>query len=161
VSPKKSSAADGIHVVAQNRAATHHYHILERYEAGLALAGTEVKTLRQGKATIREAYGEVRGREIWLANCHIPEYMAGGPYNHAPLRSRKLLLHRREIDKILGQVHQKGLTLIPLRIYFRDGLAKCEVALARGKKLHDRRQSERDREAKQEAKEAMRRYRRR
>lgn len=125
------------------------------------LVGTEVKSLREGKGSLREAYAEMKGGEMWLMNCHIPEYRAGGPWNHDPLRPRKLLLNRREIDKFGGRVQAKGLTLVPLKIYFRDGRAKCELALAQGKKYHDRRQAERDREAKREANEAMYRYRRR
>ena len=156
---KKSPPA--VKVVAQNRAASYNYHLLERYEAGLVLVGTEVKTLREGKATLREAYAESRGAEMWLMNCHIPEYQPGGPRNHDPLRPRKLLLNRREIDKLSGQIQQKGLTVVPLRLYFRDGRAKCELALARGKKLYDRRQAEREKEARREAKDAMYRYRRR
>jgi SsrA-binding protein len=142
VKPKKP-APGGVKLVAQNRAASYNYHLLEHYEAGLVLRGTEVKTLREGKATLRDAYAEVRGGEFWLVNCHIPEYLPGGPYNHDPLRPRKLLLNRREMNKLGGQITQKGLTLIPLRLYFRDGRAKCELALARGKKLYDRRQAER------------------
>jgi SsrA-binding protein len=160
-STSKKSAASGIKLVAQNRAAPYHYHLLEHFEAGLVLLGTEVKTLREGKAALRDAYAEARAGELWLVNCHIPEYLPGGPFNHSPLRPRKLLLSRREIEKLLGQITQKGLTLIPLRLYFREGLAKCELALAKGKKLHDRRQAERDREAKREADEAMYRFRRR
>jgi SsrA-binding protein len=156
---KKSAPA--VKVVAQNRAASYNYHLLEHYEAGLVLAGTEVKTLREGKAALRDAYAESRGGEMWLMNCHIPEYQPGGPRNHDPLRPRKLLLNRREINKLSGQIQQKGLTVIPLRLYFRDGRAKCELALARGKKLYDRRQAEREKEARREAKDAMYRYRRR
>ncbi len=158
--PKKPAPA-AVKVVAQNRAASYHYHLLDHYEAGLVLQGTEVKTLREGKATLREAYAELRGGELWLVNCHIPEYQPGGPFNHDPLRPRKLLLNRHEINKLGGQITQKGLTLVPLRLYFRDGRAKCELALARGKKVYDRRQAEREREAKREADDAMYRYRRR
>jgi SsrA-binding protein len=157
----RKRAAQAERVVAQNRAASYHYHLLEKFEAGLVLTGTEVKSLRDGKATLRDAYGEVRGGELWLQNCHIPPYPAGGPFNHEPLRRRKLLLHRQEIDKLRDRVEQKGMTLIPLRLYFRDGVAKCEIALARGKKIYDRRRSEREREAEREAKEAIYRYRRR
>jgi SsrA-binding protein len=142
-------------VAAQNRAASYDYHLLENFEAGLVLLGTEVKSLRSGKVSLREAYAVVRGREAWLINCHIPEYQPGGSANHAPLRPRKLLLHSREIDKLAGKTQEKGLTLVPLRIYFKDGMAKCEVALARGKKYHDRRESERTKEAKREAKDAI------
>jgi SsrA-binding protein len=148
-------------VVAQNRAASYHYHLLEKFEAGMALTGTETKSLREGKANLRDAYAEVRGGEVWLQNCHIPPYLAGGPWNHVPLRPRKLLLRRREIDKLMGRTQQKGMTLVPLRIYFRNGLAKCEFALGRGKKYQDRRQAEREREAKREASEAIYSYRRR
>lgn len=142
-------------VAAQNRAASYDYHLLESFEAGMVLLGTEVKSLRSGKVSLREAYAVVRGREVWLINCHIPEYQPGGPFNHVPLRPRKLLLHSREINKLAGKTQEKGLTLVPLRIYFKDGMAKCEVALARGKKYHDRRESERTKEAKREAKDAL------
>jgi SsrA-binding protein len=156
---KKDSA--GIRISAQNRSAPYNYHILDKFEAGIVLVGTEVKTLREGKASLREAYAEFRAGEIWLQNCHIPEYRPGGPWNHDPLRPRKLLLHRREMDKLAGKVQQKGLTLVPLKLYFRGSRAKCELALAQGKKFHDRRQAERDQEAKREAREAIARYRRR
>ena len=125
------------------------------------LLGTEVKSIRDGKASLRESYAEVRKGEVWLMNLHVPEYLPGGQFNHTPLRSRKLLLHRQEIHKLLGKTQQKGLTLVPLRIYFKNGKAKCEIALARGKIDWDRRQSERDKEARQEAKEAIYRSRRR
>jgi SsrA-binding protein len=141
--------------VAQNRAAGYHYHLLERFEAGLALRGTEVKALREGKANIREAYADVRRGELWLENCHIAEYPAGGPWNHAPLGARKLLMHKEEIRKLAGKLEPKGTTLIPTRIYFRGGLAKCELALARGKKDWDRRHDIKLREAAREAKEAI------
>lgn len=157
----KKNAKAGEQIVAQNRAAGHHYELLERFEAGIVLAGTEVKSLREGKASLREAYALVKGSEIWLVNLHVPEYLPGGQFNHAPLRTRKLLLHRQEIDKLLGKTQQKGLTLVPLRIYFRNGKAKCEIAVARGKKVWDRRQTEREKEAKREAAEAIYRSRRR
>jgi len=127
----------------------------------MVLTGTEVKSLRSGKANLREAYAEVRGTSVWLVNCHIPQYLAGGPFNHEPLSRRRLLLHKQEIEKLMGKTQQKGLTLIPLRIYFRDGIAKCELALARGKKDWDRRQSERDKETRREVDQAMYKYRRR
>ncbi|HXZ13385.1 MAG TPA: SsrA-binding protein SmpB [Candidatus Sulfotelmatobacter sp.] len=157
----KKSAAEGVKIVAQNRAASYNYHLLDKLEAGLVLVGTEVKSLREGKGTLREAYAEIRAGEAWLLNCHIPEYQPGGPRNHDPLRKRKLLLNRREIDKLLVQTQQKGMTLVPLKIYFRDARAKCELAIARGKKFHDRREAERQREAKREASEAIYRHRRR
>ena len=160
---KKTSKkeASGERLVAQNRAASYNYHLLEKMEAGMALTGTEVKSLRAGKANLREAYAEVRGSSVWLVNCHIPQYLPGGPFNHEPLSRRRLLLHKQEIEKLTGKTREKGLTLIPLKIYFRDGIAKCEIALARGKKDWDRRQSERDKEARREVDDAMYKYRRR
>jgi SsrA-binding protein len=148
-------------IVAQNRAASYNYDLLDKFEAGLVLVGTEVKSLRDGKGSLREAYAEIRAGEPWLINCHIPEYQPGGPRNHDPLRKRKLLLNRREIDKLEVATQQKGMTIVPLKIYFRDGMAKCELAVARGKKFHDRREAERRKEAKREADEAMYRFRRR
>ncbi|MFY9530492.1 MAG: SsrA-binding protein SmpB [Candidatus Acidiferrales bacterium] len=161
MNPSSKKAQPPVKIVAQNRSASYNYTLLDKVEAGLVLVGTEVKTLREGKASLRDAYGEFRGGELWLVNCHIPEYLPGGFRNHNPLRPRKLLLNRREINKFGGQVQQKGMTLVPLKLYFRDGIAKCELALARGKKYHDRRQAEREREAKREASEAMYRSRRR
>jgi len=160
-SPKHKKDADGLQVVAQNRAASYNYHLLEKLEAGMSLAGTEVKALREGKANLREAFAEVKGTSVWLVNCHIPQYLPGGPFNHEPLSRRRLLLHRKEIERLVGKTGQKGLTLIPLRIYFRNGIAKCELALARGKKDWDRRQSEREKESRREVDDAMYKYRRR
>lgn len=160
-SRSKKEGREGVKIVAQNRAASYNYHLLDKLEAGLVLVGTEVKTLREGKATLREAYADIRGGEAWLVNCHIPEYQPGGPRNHDPLRARKLLLNRREIDRLVIQTQQKGMTVVPLKIYFRDGIAKCELALAKGKKFHDRREAERQKEAKREASDAMYRFRRR
>ena len=147
--------------VAQNRAASYHYHLLEKYEAGMVLVGTEVKSVREGKATLRDAFAMIRGGEVWLINCHIPQYLPGGSFNHQPLRPRKLLLNHHEIAKLSGKTQQKGLTLVPLRLYFSNGRVKCELALARGKKQYDRRQAEREKEAKREATEAIYRYHRR
>ena len=148
-------------VVAQNRAASYNYHLLEKLEAGLVLHGTEVKALREGKANIRDAFVDFKSDGAWLVNAHIAQYMPGGPWNHEPLGSRKLLLHKNEIYKLAGRAQSKGLTVIPLRIYFRDGIAKCEIALAQGKKVWDRRQDERTKEARREAEQAMYRNRRR
>ena len=159
--PEKKPDKPAVQVVAQNRAASHNYHILEKLEAGMVLHGTEVKALREGKANIRDAYAEVRPTGVWLMNCHISQYLPGGPFNHEPLGARKLLLHKAEIQKLLGKTERKGMTLIPLRIYFRDGIAKCEIALAQGKKTWDRRQDERNKEARREAETAMYRNRRR
>ena len=133
-------------VVADNRRARFNYEIGETFEAGLALTGTEVKSLRGGKATIAEAYADSRGGEIWLVNANIPEYVQAGRLNHAPKRARKLLLHRRQINKLIGAVEREGMTLVPLKLYFNDkGRAKIELALARGKKLHDKRETEKKR----------------
>jgi SsrA-binding protein len=148
-------------VVAQNRAASYNYHLLERYEAGMVLHGTEVKALREGKANIRDAFVDFKPNGPWLVNAHIAQYLPGGPWNHEPLGSRKLLLHKNEIHKLAGRTQAKGLTVIPLRIFFRDGIAKCEIALAQGKKVWDRRQDERTKEARKEAEQAMYRNRRR
>jgi len=160
-SEKQKNQWEGVKIVAQNRAASYNYTLLDKLEAGLSLVGTEVKSLREGKGTLRDAYAEIRAGEGWLVNCHIPEYLPGGVRNHDPLRKRKLLLNRRELDKLLVQTQQKGLTIVPTKIYFRDGIAKCEIAVAKGKKFHDRRESERRKEAKREADEAMYRFRRR
>ena len=148
-------------IVAQNRAASYNYHILEKMEAGLVLHGTEVKALREGKANIRDAYVDFKPSGPFLVNAHIAQYMPGGPWNHEPLGERKLLLHKREIHKFSGRIESKGLTVIPLRIYFRNGLAKVEIALAQGKKSWDRRQDERDKDARREADQALYRNRRR
>jgi SsrA-binding protein len=148
-------------IVAQNRAASYDYHLLEKFEAGLVLHGTEVKALREGKANIRDAFVDFKPNGAWLVNAHIAQYLPGGPWNHEPLGSRKLLLHKNELYKLAGRAQSKGLTVIPLRIYFRNGIAKCEIALAQGKKLWDRRQDERTKEARREAEHAMYRNRRR
>jgi SsrA-binding protein len=133
-------------VVAHNRKARFNYQIGETFEAGIALTGTEVKSLRVGKATIAESYADARGGEIWLVNANISEYLQGGRFNHAPKRRRKLLLHRRQINKLTGAVEREGMTLVPLKLYFNEkGRAKVELALARGKKLYDKRETEKKR----------------
>lgn len=147
----KRASEDGTKSVAVNRQASHNYFLLERFEAGMVLRGTEVKALRQGKANLRDAYGVIKAGEAWLINCHVSTYQPGSHANHPPLRPRKLLLHKNEIRKLVGKTAEKGLTLVPLRIYFKKGLAKCELALARGKKLHDKREAARRRIADQEA----------
>jgi SsrA-binding protein len=146
-----------IKILADNRQAGHHYFLLERYEAGLVLAGTEVKAARAGKVHLKEAFAVVRDKEAWLVNAHISEYSHGNIQNHVPVHDRKLLLHRSEIDKLLGKTREKGLALIPTKLYLKDGRIKCEIAVARGKKLHDKREAERAREAQEEARAAMRR----
>jgi SsrA-binding protein len=133
-------------VVADNRKARFHYFIDETFEAGVALTGTEVKSLRNGKATIGESYADARDGEIWLINSNIPEYQQAHRFNHAPKRPRKLLMHKRQINKLVGAVEREGRTLVPLKLYFNDkGRAKIELALARGKKLFDKRDTEKKR----------------
>ena len=133
------ASAKGEKLIADNRRARHDYHLLDRYEAGLVLTGTEVKSLRDGKATLQQAYADVREGEAWLVGLHIAEYGQGNRSNHDPDRARKLLLHRREIDQLYGRVRERGFTVVPTRLYFRDGRVKVELALARGKELHDKR----------------------
>ena len=142
--------------VATNRKAYHDYFIEEKFEAGIMLQGTEVKSLREGRVNLQDSYASVKGDEVFLHHCHISPYSHGNIMNHEPLRTRKLLLHRKEIDKLLGKTKQQGLTLIPLRIYFsKRGLAKVELGLAKGKKQHDRRESIKTREASREVERAM------
>jgi SsrA-binding protein len=141
-------AADS--VIATNRRAWHEYEILETYEAGLVLHGTEVKSLREGQVNFKDSYASVDGNEAWLRGCHIAPYHHGNYANHEPERPRKLLLHGREIKRLVGKVAERGLTLVPLRLYFKKGRAKLELGLARGKRLHDKRQSLRDRDARRE-----------
>jgi SsrA-binding protein len=153
----ESADRDARKSVARNRSARHDYHILERFEAGLVLTGTEVKSLREGKANIADGYGMIRQGELYLQNAHIAPYGSGGYVNHDPLRARKLLLHRREIRRLIGAVERQGLTLIPLELYFTRGRAKVTVALAKGKKLHDKRDDARRREAEREMERSFRR----
>jgi SsrA-binding protein len=136
--------------VARNKRARFDYHLLETFEAGIVLGGTEVKSLRSGKASIADAYGIVRDGEVFLLNAHIQPYESRGYTNHEPTRSRKLLLHRREIRRLIGAVERQGLTLIPLELYFKKGVAKVAIALAKGKKLHDKRDTEKQRDAERE-----------
>jgi SsrA-binding protein len=126
--------------VARNPRASHDYHFLETWESGIVLTGTEVKSLRNGKASIKEAYAHIRNGELWLEGMHITPYEQGNRWNPEPVRSRKLLMHRREIERLIGGVEQKGLTLVPLELYFSRGRAKVALALAKGKKTHDRRE---------------------
>jgi SsrA-binding protein len=141
--------------IAKNRRASHDYQLLETWEAGVALTGTEVKSLRNGKANLSDAYGIVRDGEVYLLNLHIPPYERGGYVNHEPTRTRKLLLHRREIRKMIGAVERQGLTLVPLELYFKDGRAKVAIALGKGKKLHDKRDDERRRDDERDMARAM------
>ena len=142
--------------VATNRQASHRYHLLERWECGLVLQGTEVKALRDGKAQIKDGYASVRDGEVWLHNVHIPPYGPASRENHEPERPRKLLMHKREIDRLIGKTREKGLTLVPTRIYFSDGRAKVEIALARGKDVGDKRQAIKEREMKRELERSFR-----
>lgn len=136
--------------IVSNRKARFEYHVLETYEAGIVLTGTEVKSLRAGKANLQDAFARFDGSELWLHNLHISPYDPGNRFNHDPLRPRKLLLHRRELRKLIGQVEQKGLTLVPLDLHFSRGIAKVRLALVRGKKLHDKREDVRKRDAERE-----------
>jgi SsrA-binding protein len=142
--------------IAKNRQGRHDYTILETWEAGIVLTGTEVKALREGKANISDAYGIVKNGEIFLLNLHISPYERGGYTNHEPTRTRKLLLHRKEIRRLIGSVEREGLTLVPLELYFKKGVAKVALALGKGKKLHDKRETERQRDADREMARAVR-----
>ena len=148
---------DSRKILSDNRQAGHNYFLLERFEAGIVLTGTEVKAARDGKIQLKDAYASVVGNEAWLLNAHISEYSHGNRQNHPPLRNRKLLLHRREIDKLQVETREKGLALIPTRVYLKKGRIKCEIAVAKGKKLHDKRETERARTAEAEARAEMRR----
>lgn len=139
-----------VKVVVENRKARHEYHIDDTLEAGLVLQGTEVKSLRGGKANLQDAYGEIKDGEAWVINFHISPYEQGNRFNHEPKRPKKLLLQRREINRLYGLTQQKGYTLIPLRVYFKNGLAKIVIGVARGKKLHDKRQDIAERDAKRD-----------
>jgi SsrA-binding protein len=143
-------------ILSDNRQAGHNYFLLERFEAGIALTGTEVKSIKAGKMQLKESYATIEKNEAWLMNAHISEYSHGNRANHAPVRSRKLLLHRGEIDKLLMKTREKGLSLIATKVYLKGGKIKCELALARGKKLHDKRETERAKTAENEARDAIR-----
>jgi SsrA-binding protein len=147
--------AGGTKLIAENRRARHDYHLVERYEAGIALTGTEVKSLRAGHASLQRAFGDVRGGEVWLVGAHIPEYAQGNLANHDPDRDRKLLLHRREISSLIGKVRERGFTLVPTRLYWKDGRAKVEIALARGKEARDKRRDIAERDAKRQIERAL------
>lgn len=145
----------GRKLIVSNRKARHDYHIDETFEAGLVLSGTEVKSLRAGRASLADAFAQVADHEVWLYNMHIPPYTQGTWTNHEPRRTRKLLMHRKEIDRLASTSAEKGLTIVPLALYFTDGRAKVEIALARGKKLYDKRQAIAKREADRDAARAM------
>jgi SsrA-binding protein len=144
-------------ILSDNRQAGHNYFLMDRFEAGLVLTGTEVKAAKDGRVQLKDAYATVLEGEAWLINAHISQYSHGNRENHLPVHNRKLLLHRREIDKLLTITREKGLALIPIKIYLKHGRIKCELALAKGKKLHDKRETERTRTAEAEARAEMRR----
>lgn len=148
-------APTGEKLIADNRRARHEYHLLDRYEAGLALTGTEVKSLREGRATLTQAYADIRDGEAWLHGMSIAIYDKGGYANHEPERPRKLLLHRREIDSLYGTIREKGLTLVPTRLYFKNGRVKVEIAVAKGKENRDKRRDLADRDAKRQIERAL------
>lgn len=156
---RAAEPAEGKTSIARNPRATHDYHVMETWEAGIVLTGTEVKSLRHGKASIKEAYARLRNGEVYLEGMNITPYEQGNRHNHDPVRSRKLLLHRREIERLIGAVEQKGLTLVPLELYFRNGKAKIVIALGRGKKQHDRREDIKRRIADREVARAIKRRR--
>jgi SsrA-binding protein len=147
--------ATGTKLIAENRRARHDYELLDRYEAGLVLTGTEVKSLREGRVTLGQAYADVRGTEAWLIGAEIAEYTQGNSANHEPNRDRKLLLKRHEIDTLLGKVREKGLTLVPTRLYFKDGRVKLELAVARGKERIDKRRDLAAKDAKRQIERAL------
>ena len=144
-----------IKIITENRKARHDYSIIETFEAGIVLRGTEVKSLREGKANLKDSFAMVEDEEVFLHNCHISPYTHGNIYNHNPLRIRKLLLHKSEINKLIGKTVEKGLTLIPLKLYFKNGIAKVELALAKGKKLHDKREDIKKKTAMREIEKAF------
>jgi SsrA-binding protein len=144
-------------ILSDNRQAGHNYFLMDRFEAGMVLTGTEVKAAKDGTIQLKDAYVNVLANEAWLLNAHISQYSHGNRENHAPVRNRKLLLHRREIDKLFAIVREKGLSLIPTKIYLKKGRIKCEFAVAKGKKLHDKRATERAKTAEAEARAEMRR----
>ncbi len=153
--PRRDPTAAGERDAAQNRAASHNYFFLEKFETGIMLRGTEVKSIRAGRANLKDAYGLVKDGELWLINAHIGPYEHGNIFNHEPLRTRKLLVHKNEVLKLASKTQVKGNTLIPVRLYFKNGKVKVEMALAKGKQLWDKRETEKRKTADREAKEAI------
>lgn len=147
---------DGFHVVAKNKRASFDYELLEKYEAGLVLQGTEIKSIRAHQVSLQRAYVQVRGDELWLVDANIAPYVHGNRENHEPKRARKLLLHRREINKIMSELHEKSLTAVPTRMYLKDGIAKLEFAIARGKRKYDKRQDIAKRDSDRQVERALR-----
>jgi SsrA-binding protein len=153
--PRRDPTAAGQRDASVNRIAAHNYFLLEKFETGVVLTGTEVKSVRAGRANLKDAYGLIKDGELWLLNCHIGPYEHGNIFNHAPLRTRKLLVHAEELRRLIGKTQQKGLTLIPTRMYFKKGKVKVELALAKGKQLWDKRETERRKTAAKEARDAI------
>ena len=153
--PKRDPIASGERDASVNRAASHNYFLTDKFEAGILLTGTEVKSIRAGLANLKDAYGLIKNNELWLINAHIGPYTHGNIFNHEPLRTRKLLVHAREIEKLIGKTQQKGMTLIPTRLYFKNGRAKIEMALGKGKQLWDKRETERRRTDEKESRAAI------
>lgn len=147
---------DSFLIVARNRRARHEFDLLESVEAGIVLTGTEVKSLRNGKASLEESYAGIDNGEVWLYGCDIPEYLQANRMNHKPKRPRKLLLHRREIDKLVAKASERGLTIVPLKIYFKGGIAKVEICVARGRKLYDKRDAMKKQDARRDMDRALR-----
>jgi SsrA-binding protein len=152
---KNKEAGDGIKIVCRNKRAFHQYNVQDSLECGIVLTGTEVKSLREGSASLEDAYAKIEEGEVWLIGSDIPEYTMGNRMNHKPKRPRKLLLHRREIAKFAGKASERGFTLVPLRMYFKEGRAKVELAVARGKQLYDKRQDQKKADAQREIRRAM------
>ena len=153
---KDKAEDDSFKIVARNRRARFEFDLLETVEAGLVLTGTEVKSLRNGKASLEESYAGIDGNEVWLYGCDIPEYLQANRMNHKPKRPRKLLLHRGEIDKLKSKASERGLTIVPLKLYFKDGIAKVEISIARGRKLYDKREALKKQDAKRDIDRAVR-----
>ena len=155
MAPQKNQEPDGIKTICRNKRAFHEYEVLESLECGLVLTGTEVKSLREGAASLDNAYAKLEKGEVWLLGSDIPEYSMGNRMNHKPKRPRKLLLHRREIGRFAGKASERGFTLVPLRIYFKNGLAKVELAVCRGKQLHDKREAAKKATAQKEIRQEL------
>ncbi|MEO0538976.1 MAG: SsrA-binding protein SmpB [Cyanobacteria bacterium P01_A01_bin.123] len=159
MSKSNTQPSDGYKVIADNRQARYLYEILETYEAGIQLKGTEVKSIRDGKVNLRDGYASIRDEEAWLHNVHVsPHDTTNKAYNHDPKRSRKLLLHKQEIRKLIGKVEQKGLTLVPLKMYLKRGIVKINIGLAKGKKVHDKRESLKRKQSQRDIERAMKSY---
>lgn len=150
-----TKSAGGFKLVSENRKAYHDYFILEKYEAGMVLTGTEIKSAREGKVQLRDSYADIESGEAWLKNAHFSPYSHGNIWNHEPTKKRKLLLHKQEIGKLFAKVREKGLTLIPLKLYLKDGLLKCELGVCKGKKTHDKREATQARDEEMQARKAM------